>query len=279
VVDLPADAIKDAAGNAAPAATLGNLALNVGSADDPDLQTALTVKLPKGTVIPGTKSGKASAKVKITNAGATAITKQNVPVTLYLSDNQARDAADIVIGSQTKALSLKTGKGKSLSFKFTLPTSLGTGQYFVIAEADTGNTIIEANEANNVAINAAPLEVQAAFIDLRGTVAKPTGALTPGGKASVTVAVINDGNIPVKSSVTIALAASTDSSGANPVAISSITKNLSIKNGATKNVPIKFTFPANLPAGTYFIVATITPLAGETSQSNNTAISDSIAIA
>ena len=55
---------------------------------------------------------------------------------------------------------------------------------------------------------------------------------------------------------------------------------LSIKTGgASKSVPIKFTFPANLPAGTYVLVATITPLTGETSQSNNTAISDTFAIA
>ena len=34
---------------------------------------------------------------------------------------------------------------------------------------------------------------------------------------------------------------------------------LSIKAGATKAVPIKFTFPTTLAAGTYFLVATIDP--------------------
>ena len=45
-VDLPAGAVKDAAGNAAAAATLGTFALNVGSATDPDLTAAITAKLP-----------------------------------------------------------------------------------------------------------------------------------------------------------------------------------------------------------------------------------------
>src|SRR4051812_47237729 len=85
-VDLPAGAIKDAAGNAAPAATLGTFALNVGSPNDPDLQVAITPKFPAGAVIAGTKSAKGTAKVTVTNIGATAITKQSVPVTLYLSD-------------------------------------------------------------------------------------------------------------------------------------------------------------------------------------------------
>ena len=174
------------------------------------------------------------------------------------------------------------GQSKTLTFKFAYPTSLGTGTYFLIPQADTGNTIIEANEANNVPDKAALPQpnIQAAFIDLRAAAAtKPTGSLTPGGAASTTVTVENSSNIPVNQNVTITLSFTTDASGAGGTQVTQITKKLSIKNGATKNVPIKFTIPANLAAGTYFVKADITALAGETSTTNNSVLSESIAIA
>ncbi|MDQ3113833.1 MAG: hypothetical protein M3Q84_07025, partial [Actinomycetota bacterium] len=114
------------------------------------------------------------------------------------------------------------------------------------------------------------------------TVARPAGALTPGGAGNVVVNVINDGNVQLTRPVTIRLAASTDAS-ADPADPESIvfTKRLSIKPGAEKATPIRFNFPAGLGAGTYFLTATIDPLGeiAETSKSNNTAVSGDFPIA
>ena len=203
-------------------------------------------------------------------------------VSLYLSDNPTFDPTDTQLGTQTKALSLKTGKGKSLSFKFTFPASVGNGNYTLIAVVDSNNAILEANEGNNVAAGATPVTLAQPFIDLRATVGTPSGALTPGGAGNVIVNVINDGNVVLTRPVTIRLNASTDASSdaADPV-ITTFTKKLVIKPGATKATPIKFNFPAGLTAGTYFITATIDPLGeiAETSKSNNTAASNGFAIA
>ena len=102
-VDLPADAIKDAAGNSAAAGTLGTFALNVGSPTDPDLTVDGHRQASDRHAHPRQPKAKGTAKVKVTNIGQTAITKQNVPVTLYLSDNQSRDAADIQLGDADQA--------------------------------------------------------------------------------------------------------------------------------------------------------------------------------
>ena len=96
------------------------------------------------------------------------------------------------------------------------------------------------------------------------------------------VNVINDGNVQLTQSVTIRLAASSDASAdASDEVITTFTKRLSIKPGATKATPIKFTLPSTIAPGTYFITATIDPLGeiAETSRSNNTAASGDFAIA
>ncbi|CAA9436724.1 MAG: hypothetical protein AVDCRST_MAG64-3842 [uncultured Phycisphaerae bacterium] len=281
-VRLPAGAVKDAAGNAAAAATLGDIAVNVGDPNGPNLTATITPKIPAGTVILGGKKSKGSAKVNVTNTGQAAITKQPVVVSLFLSDNPTLDASDTQIGTQTKALTLKQGKGKALSFKFTFPATVGNGAYFLIGSADANNAILEANEGDNVAVSGAPVNLAQPFLDLRATVGRPSGATTPGGAGLVTVNVINDGNVQLTRPVTIRLAASTDASAdpADPV-ITTFTKRLSVKPGATKATPVKFNYPAGLAAGTYFVTATIDPLGeiAETSKSNNTAASESVAIA
>lgn len=281
-VRVPANAIKDAAGNAAAAATLGDIAVNVGDPNGPNLTATIAPRLPAGTIIIGTKKAKGSAKVRVTNTGLAAITKQPVAVSLFLSDNPTLDATDTQLGTQTKPLTLKQGKGKVSSFKFSFPATVGNGAYFLIASVDANNAILEANEGDNVAVSGTPATLALPFFDLRGTVSQPVGSLTPGGAGLIAVNVVNDGNVQLTRPVTIRLAASTDASAdASDTVITTFTKKLSIKPGATKRVPVKFTLPATLVAGTYFITATIDPLGEivETSKSNNTAASESIAIA
>jgi uncharacterized membrane protein len=124
------------------------------------------------------------------------------------------------------------------------------------------------------------------FVDLTPTVvSRPVGALTAGGKARMSLNVQNKGNVTINQNVTIKVTLSTDNVGdaADPEVIS-ITKRLSIRAGATKAVPITFTFPTTVAAGTYFLVATIDPAnaIAETTvggESNNILSSESFSIA
>ncbi len=208
-VSLPAGAVKDAAGNAAAAATLGDIAINVGDPNGPNLTATIAPKVRGDTVILGSRQAKGAAKVAVTNTGVAAITKQPVVVSVFLSDNPSLDATDTQLATQTKPLTLKQGKSKRLSFKFSFPPTVGNGAYFLIASADANNAILEANEGDNVAVSGAPVNLAQPFLDLRATVDQPSGARTPGGASSVTVNVINDGNVPLTQPVTIRLAAST----------------------------------------------------------------------
>jgi hypothetical protein len=275
-VGLPADTIKDAAGNAAAASTLGTITLTVGSATDPDLTVAITPKFKSTTIIAGPKA-KGSAKLLVTNTGQTAITKVPVAVSVFMSDNPSRDAADVLLVTSTKPLSLKTGKSKSISLKFTYPAATGTGSYYLIGQADTTNAVVEKDESNNVAVSTTTQSIAAPVVDLFATVARPVGTLASGGNANSIVTVNNAGNVPLRTILTIRLAASTDAApDPTDTEIITVNKKVVVSPGKPKNVPIKFTFPS-LTAGDYFITAQLDPLGAvtETSKSNNTAVTSS----
>jgi hypothetical protein len=101
---------------------------------------------------------------------------------------------------------------------------------------------------------------------------------------SAAVNVKNQGNVTINQNVVIRFTASTDNVGdAADVEVFSITKRLSIKAGAEKAVRVKFTLPASLAAGPYFLVATVDPgnLIAETTvggESNNILSSESFTI-
>ena len=91
-----------------------------------------------------------------------------VPASLtsfYLSTNVAYDAADILLQSRNVG-PLPAGGGSPGSATLTLPATLATGTYYLIAQADGDGAIAELNEINNgraVAIRVGPDLVVSAF--------------------------------------------------------------------------------------------------------------------
>ena len=91
-----------------------------------------------------------------------------VPASLtmfYLSTNVAYDAADILLQSRNVG-PLPAGGASTGSATLTLPATLATGTYYLIAQADGDGAIAELNEINNgraVAIRVGPDLVVSAF--------------------------------------------------------------------------------------------------------------------
>ncbi|HJR59877.1 MAG TPA: CARDB domain-containing protein [Vicinamibacterales bacterium] len=72
----------------------------------------------------------------------------------YLSTNVLFDAADLLLGSRPVA-ALPVGGSDAGATVVSLPGTIGTGTYYVIAKADTANAIPESNEINNTRFSGA----------------------------------------------------------------------------------------------------------------------------
>ncbi len=67
---------------------------------------------------------------------------------LYLSTNTTWDAGDTYLGSRSVPM-LVAGASSAGSTYVTIPSSIATGAYYIIALADDGNAVAETNETNN----------------------------------------------------------------------------------------------------------------------------------
>ena len=263
----------DQAGNSAAAGAIGTLTLNIAPANAPDLTAVVTSKPPRAVL--GGSKGKAT--VKITNLGQTPASVP-VGVTLYVSDDATFSANDVAVKTITKNFKLKTNKSKSVKFSFVYPGTLGAGNYFLIARADSTNAIAETKERNNFGATAATVNIAPPFVDLQATLPAPTGKLTPGGAAVAVVNVINAGNVTLSKPVSITLAASLNGVSST---LTTFTKKLKIGAGKSAKVKIKFTFPNTLTAGAYTLTATVDSAGsiGESDKTNNVGTSPAFNIA
>ena len=130
-VTLPADAVKDAAGNSAAAGPIGTFTLNVCPPECPDLIGQFTSKFP-AAILAGKRG---HAVVRMTNQGMMPVAGP-VTVNLFVSDDANFSFNDTQVATSTRVLKLKTGKSKNRAFNFTYPATLGGGNYFLIARIE-----------------------------------------------------------------------------------------------------------------------------------------------
>ena len=72
----------------------------------------------------------------------------------YLSSNFALDAGDLVLGNRPVP-ALEAGASDTASTSLSVPATVATGTYFIVARADNANAVAEANESNNLAFSSA----------------------------------------------------------------------------------------------------------------------------
>ena len=99
--------------------------------------------------VPATSGAGATIVVSDTtkNQGAGAVAAS--VTRFYLSSNSLLDVSDTLLPGSRSVPNLAAGASSSGSTTLVLPSTLTTGNYYVIAKADADNAVVESQEANN----------------------------------------------------------------------------------------------------------------------------------
>lgn len=240
-----------------------------GAATGPDPTATIDGALP-ATIIGGEKGRLA---VRITNNGNDVLSG---PLTfrLLLSADGTIDENDAVLATVEKKLKLQPGRSAAVKLRVEYPT-IDNGSYQLLAQIDPDNTIAETDEQNNTA-DLGAVNVERPVVDLSGTFVTPTPAtVAPGGRTTLVLDVANGGNVLLRGTATIAVTATTNSSGVGGTNVGSVIKRLKLKPDGHVKVKIRCTVPADLTAGNYFFAATVDSIAQivESNEANNVVVS------
>ena len=214
------------------------------------------------------------AKVRILNQGTFATTVP-VAVTLYTSLNETLDAGDATIGTFIESRPIKADDFRELKVRFTYP-QVPAGNYFVIAQVDSANAVVEQSETNNVIASFDPVGLSAPFVDLVPTLVPFSGNRSRLGTNDAIIRIRNAGNVAVDAEIVVGLTAISDVTPEpqeRPVANIPITVKL--KPGQSRTFRLPFTYPLEFERGTYRLVATVdsTNVVPERDDVNNRVVS------
>ena len=189
--------------------------------------------------------------IKVTSTATTANTAKD-SVAVYATTTGAIDAASLVLSTITRKLTFKPGQAET----FTLPVqtqNLPIGTYTLLVQT-TDSTGLKTTAATGPALTVQPPVV---------TLAATVGAVSPaklkaGGKASVTVTLVNSGNVNSTASLNVSVGLSADGSETITVPITTGAHRLQVAD--TKRpakLKVSFTLPATLTATAYYPVVTV----------------------
>lgn len=237
-------------------------------ANGPDLTLSAVTGKFKTTVVGNSMSG--PSKVTLTNSG-NQTAKGTVQVNLYVSPSQTSLTNATEVTHITRNINLKAGK----SVTFALPgfkySSSLNGQYFLVAQVVATKGITESDTTNNLGASAA-IAVTPPFVDL---VNEFTGALpatlVPGKHTTLTVPLLNQGNVAAHGRATVTITASTSSSASGGTTLATLKLPVLLGPGKTARYNLHFLAPTLTP-GTYHVVTTVS-LSGDIDSTNNTAAS------
>ena len=274
-INVRANEVQDANGNFVPAGPLSpavNVTVTAGSG--PDLVPSFPEAIPAAV-----GGSRARVRVLVTNTGDQPTPRgARMTLALFLSADGTVDSNDVLVGQVTKRLKLRAAQAKRFVVKGVYNTPAGGPDYQLIAVADSTNTIPESREFNNNAATAAT--VAPAFVDLMTTVGTPTRPTAIAGRPfALPITVGNLGNVPAKGTATYSVVASTDDVLGNAddilVTTTPISRRLSVTNGKTKRVPLKFAAPTVAGSYRFFVTTTFTgDTLADTNAGNDTDVSD-----
>jgi len=198
----------------------------------------------------------------------------NIPVVFYLSTDPFLSANDLVISENVVGnISLDPGGSQLLDFNTAVPQLATDGDYFILVHIDPQNAS-GGSHANNV-VSAPQLlfvstETEESIADLNAAFGTITltgvpidqASVLPGDTLAVPLTLINAGDLSLLGNIKVNLFLSTDASlSGNDLLISDNTINNFLLNpGQTSTRTFNAALPANLNAGTYFILAQVDPL-------------------
>jgi len=234
------------------------------------LPTFGTVGLPPAVVAGSTVKG--SVTVNVENDGNVALARgQTISLLLQAVPVGGGEPQTISTLTNQSVSALKPNAVKKFTFKTVNLTGLN-GQYTYRVIADSGAVVTESNEADNTVLNATPLTVAPAFVDL----SIPTSGhnlaanLTAGDEGVATLTITNLGNVDANGTVDITVLAT--KTGAGDVTIGQVLNySVKLKPGATtRTISVPVTVTGALD-GTYTIKVNVAPSTGSAIVDNNAA--------
>ncbi len=217
----------------------------------------------------------------VTNAGSTATPNTGWTDSIYLSSEPTLGADAILLGNLSHGGALDVGQSYKASANFTLPDGLA-GQYYVIVQTDSGDSVFELDKANNVAAGA-PVTIDFNPVDLVVSSVKAPSAATAGHQILVTWQVANTGSGDTANDVwtdRIILSASGVLGAADNIVLfttgnpKELAGNGSYTNSATVDLP-------NTLGGTYtlFVVTDTGDTVAESNFANNASAGLTLSVA
>ena len=183
----------------------------------------------------------------------------------YLSTNSSLDGADVPLGSRTVP-PLAAGASDVATTSLTVPEGTATGTYYVIAQADTANAVVETSESNN---NRASSAVKIGP-DLSVSAMTAPGSSANGAAITVTDTTRNQGAGSSAPSSTGYYLSTNGSIGSGDVFLGSRFVD-ALAPGASASGSASLQIPLDTAPDFYYIVARAdwNSVVGETSETNN----------
>ena len=155
---------------------------------------------PPDSVMGGTAG---SVRLRISNDSRATFDGPSYFINLYLSTDGSATSSDTLLTTMSiPALNLKAGASKTVKLKFTYPTTLNNGGYFLTAAIDATKT----DTANATVATAKTLSVSKQTVDLATVFSNgPAVSVTPGASDTASVTIENLGNVNAVGTVNLNL--------------------------------------------------------------------------
>ena len=268
-IDLVNGQVSDPLGNVDLGRNLGTFAViaPVSSPTPTPTSTSTGLVASIGSSFPTSVIGAATGVISVDLSAESSPIGGPVTIILFASLTTTFDSNAVALGrAVTKPVKIKPEGSVPLRLRYDFPPTLRQGSYYVLAE------ITRAGATSTVA-SASPINVFPAFVDLAAAFPQHLATpLAPGGKGSVLITVVNDGNTLARGTIRIALSAV--ASGGPSTAVGTAVSRVNLKPGKAKTFRIRYRLPLTLAAGSYQFSGTLQAVAGftDSNQANNTAL-------
>jgi subtilase family serine protease len=200
-------------------------------------------------------------RLRLTNLAGSRFTGP-VSVTVYVSTSSATDSASLAKDTFVKTitfpnLNIAANGSLLVGLKFTYPSSLSDGTYYLIASIQE----MGLNTAAAVTATPLPISMAAPLVDLAATFAASQPVLVnPGHLSSVVLTITNLGNVVASGNMLLSLYASTGQVlDASTAALLSGpgSRQIRLQPGHSMHIRLTFRAPSTMAAGSYFLIASI----------------------
>ena len=214
---------------------------------------------------PSTSAAGATISVSDTTMNQGGGNAPDSTTSFYLSSNVTLDAGDVILGGRAVP-ALAAGAANSASTVVTIPAGTPGGTYYVLAKADSANSVVETQETNNVKIGTT-IKIGPDLI-----VSSVTGPSTAGAGGTILVSdtTKNQGAAAASASSTAFYLSINATLDAPDVFLNSRPVP-SLAAGAMDSTSTSLQIPAGTATGTYYVIATAdsTGVVAESVETNN----------